>query len=328
MNRSHLFVAPLVSLSLLASALEARATDPIAEVRYREGRDAAQAKNWDLACAKFKESHALEPAPGTLLNLADCEENRGHLLAALGYFQSVGPLFRAGDARIEYAKQRSAAVERRIPTLKLRIDPAAPAGTTVERDGSPVDAAMFGVSVRVDTGEHVLIVHAPGRVDARTMLRLSEFEAREVMLAPGAEGHDSAPPSTAGVTEPGKATAAAHETPPAPHGPSRAPAYAALGVGAVGIGVGVVSGIVALGAASTVRTTCPGGVCANQPDQETADNAKSRASSMALVSTIGLGVGIAGAAVGTFLLVKASSQATIAASMGPGTGGVLLRGAF
>jgi outer membrane protein assembly factor BamD (BamD/ComL family) len=72
--------ALLLALPLLLLSAPARA-DESAESLYQQGRDAAQAQNWELACKKFKESHDREPAPGTLLNLGDCEEHQSKLVA-------------------------------------------------------------------------------------------------------------------------------------------------------------------------------------------------------------------------------------------------------
>ncbi len=75
------------------------------------------------------------------------------------------------------------------------------------------------------------------------------------------------------------------------------PAYVAYGVGAAGLLVGTVTGVLAMSKASD----CPNKVCATQSDL---DSAKS----MATVSTITFGIGIAGAAVGTILLFTANKN--------------------
>src|SRR4029079_13618987 len=93
--RSHpptrLLVSSILAMFLGIPAF-AHATDATAETLYQEGRRAAQQKDWDLACKKFKESLDREPAPGTLLNLGDCEERRGRLVAAEGHFISAARL--------------------------------------------------------------------------------------------------------------------------------------------------------------------------------------------------------------------------------------------
>ncbi|MFO0567610.1 MAG: hypothetical protein U0263_18270 [Polyangiaceae bacterium] len=50
-----------------------------AEALFNAGRDAVKAGDYPTACAKFRESNRLDPAPGTVLNLADCEEHLGHV---------------------------------------------------------------------------------------------------------------------------------------------------------------------------------------------------------------------------------------------------------
>src|SRR5688572_30934554 len=174
--------AAFAALVWLAPAI-ASAADPRAEQLYQEGRKAASAKDWDVACKKFKESHDREPAPGTLLNLGDCEEKRGKLVAAQSHFVAAGRLFRVGDERSIYAKQRAAQLERRTPKLALRLHPSSPVGTNVERDGVVLDGGMLNVPVPVDPGDHVLLVRSPGRLDVRSTVKLVESETRELELA-------------------------------------------------------------------------------------------------------------------------------------------------
>ncbi|NOU28880.1 MAG: hypothetical protein HOO96_13330, partial [Polyangiaceae bacterium] len=66
---------PLFALALVLIAAPAFRDD--AETLFREGRKALEAGDYAVACAKFAESQRIEPAPGTLLNLAGCEERSG-----------------------------------------------------------------------------------------------------------------------------------------------------------------------------------------------------------------------------------------------------------
>src|SRR5688572_21903825 len=66
---------------------------------FREGRAALKAEKYLEACSKFSESLRLEHAPGTVLNLADCEEKQGHLVSALALFRQVSRALPASDSR-------------------------------------------------------------------------------------------------------------------------------------------------------------------------------------------------------------------------------------
>jgi hypothetical protein len=325
MRTTLLAIVPFLLITSVARA------DDTAESLYQQGRDAAQAQNWEVACKKFKESHDREPAPGTLLNLGDCEEHLSKLVAATERFEAASRLFRPGDARIDYARQRAAAIDKRVPRLTLRLAPTAPTGSTVERDGVRVDAALLGNPVRIDPGDHALVVHAPGRQDATSKVRLAEGESREIELAVGPPGTSPAPPtvpSDAPASAPARAAAPPPaEAPEAATRPSRAPAYAALGIGAAGIAVGTVTGLMALSAASSVKSECPDKQCSPQTLQAGQDDGQ-RAKTMSLVSTIGFGVGIAGAAIGTYLLLKPSPSTSVTPTVGQGAAGVILRGHF
>jgi hypothetical protein len=65
---------------LLDPAASARDRDPVAaEALFRAGRDALKRGAWAAACSKLAESQTLDPAAGTALNLAVCQEKLGNV---------------------------------------------------------------------------------------------------------------------------------------------------------------------------------------------------------------------------------------------------------
>ena len=86
-------IAGLLLVSALLASTPARAQDArdpaAAEALFREGRTAAQKKDFTTACAKFRESNRLDPAVGTVFNIADCEERLGRLATSWTLFQEV-----------------------------------------------------------------------------------------------------------------------------------------------------------------------------------------------------------------------------------------------
>jgi hypothetical protein len=336
-HRRTLYV--LVTLvAMTGAARVALADDPRAEALYQEGRRAAQAKDWATACAKFRESHDREPAPGTLLNLADCEENRGKLLDAMARFEAAARLFKAGDDRATYARQRVVAIEKRLPKLVLRVQPTAPTGTTVERDGTPVDTALLGSAVPADPGEHTIVVHAPGRADARSTVRLAERESRDLELAPGPVTGTSAteapravaraaapqePSALAGIPAPTAPPPRPEVKPPPKASPAwqRTAGYISLGVGGAGVAFGLVAGLLTANAKSTVDSNCFPPGC----NQDGLD-AQSRGRTWSAVSTASFIVGGIGLAAGAGLLLFTPSAPKRAATfrVGPVPGGAVL----
>ena len=116
------------------------------------------------------------------------------------------------------------------------------------------------------------------------------------------------------------------EPPPEKHGiiGSRPVTYAAFGVAGVGVAVGAVTGILALGHASDARKGCEGSTCLSSTSGDF-----DAAHTLATVSTIAFVVGGLAAAAGVANVVIGASQkdsVRVGAFVGPGRLG--LEGAF
>src|SRR4051812_19346522 len=92
-----------VLLSLLATALPAHADASAAEqaaadALFNEAQRLVLAGRAAEACPKFVESQRLDPALGTILNLADCLEKIGQTASAWALFNDLQDTAqRAGD---------------------------------------------------------------------------------------------------------------------------------------------------------------------------------------------------------------------------------------
>ncbi|HEY3237410.1 MAG TPA: hypothetical protein VGJ84_22005 [Polyangiaceae bacterium] len=125
-----------------------------AEALFDEGRKLMQEGKLEPACRKFEASQRLDPAPGTLLNEADCWEKLGRTASAWVSFREAAALARnAGDTkRASAATQRAAALEPKLARLKITVPDAvrSTSGLTVKRDGEKVDAALWDSPIPVD----------------------------------------------------------------------------------------------------------------------------------------------------------------------------------
>src|SRR2546430_1565791 len=134
---------------------------PAAEKLFQDGRAALAAGKLDDACDAFRRSEELEPRVGTLLNLADCEERRGHLASAWSAFVDARALAtRQNDPRVGEADHRAAALAPKLSYVKLSVPPIA--GLVVKRDGQVVTAELDH-EVPLDPGTYKIEAVAPGR---------------------------------------------------------------------------------------------------------------------------------------------------------------------
>src|SRR3954471_24327953 len=115
-------VAVGVALFALPAAVVAQSRDAAtAEALFRQGRHAMENKSYQEACAKFSESQKLDPAAGTLMNLATCEEKVGKLASAWQHWKEAIDALPPKDDRIGFARSRVEELEKKLPRLQITL---------------------------------------------------------------------------------------------------------------------------------------------------------------------------------------------------------------
>lgn len=242
--RSLCRVGCLAGLALaLGVPSVARAADGgEAERLFREARKLVEAGDFEAACPKFAESERLEPAPGTLVNLAECEVHTGKLVSAQEHYRLASSGYPKTDKRHDLAAQKAAALEGKIAHLTLKLAPGVPDGAAVRRGDALVAAKDLGASVSVDPGAVSIVVTVPGRVDKTYPLELRNGETKELVLEAGEPVSVAAPDGPVQAPDSG--------------GSVRMAGFVIGGVGIAGLALGAVTGILAMGSASTVNSHC------------------------------------------------------------------------
>jgi tetratricopeptide (TPR) repeat protein len=149
--------------ALLCASPSARAGDTAAaEALFAEARQLMAQGKYAEACPKLESSNRIDPATGTLLNLASCYEKLGKTATAWATYLQVAGSPQSG-LRADYARQRADALLPTLPKLTIRA-PNAPADAHVTRDGIAVPVGAFGAPIPVDPGHHVIEATAAGRI--------------------------------------------------------------------------------------------------------------------------------------------------------------------
>ncbi|MFZ5891502.1 MAG: tetratricopeptide repeat protein [Myxococcota bacterium] len=323
MKLSSLHAAVCVALfSVNARAQAAPPTnETAAEAQFNEGRKLMEAGRATEACPKFESSQRLDPALGTLLNLADCYEKIGLLASAQQRFlEAAQTAARDGfpDA-VQGARDRAAALEPRLAKLSIRAEQPAP-GLAVACDGRPIDPAQWSVGVPVDPGTHTIVAGAPARSNFQTTVVIDSRPGLRIVKIPEL------------ANEPGSAAApspASTETAPSSSsgglGTKRTLALVAGGVGVVGVAVGAIFGLRSISKKNEAEEHCDGNACRDQVGVDL----KSDAIQAGNISTIAFVVGGVGLAAGTTLwLLGGSDEAASSVGLRFTPGGAHLAGRF
>lgn len=323
MRSAPLLVIAVIAALTVQSAALAQTADlhATAEEQFKQGRELMNQGDCRKALALFQTSHAAEPGRGKLLNMAICEEQLGMLAPALRHFQELLPQLPANDERLSIARQHIQKLDKKVARVKVALAPWAAKEARVTLDDVALDASKLDADVPVDPGKHVVSVAQQGRSTRRYEVTVEPAGRASIVVEPG----DSIAP--AGVV-----------APPPPNDPSNANdplngkqigGIAALSAGALGLGIGAVTGALALVKHQHAEELCPShtGCSAEVLSDARAGKALSIASTVTLVA------GALGAGTGAILLImgrrsKASARAVVIPAPLHGGGWISVHGSF
>jgi hypothetical protein len=306
---------------------------------YKQGADALEAGNAEVAVEKLTQAWALVHTPVIGLDLARAQSKLGHLVEAREAALSVQRLVvsfdetaRSTEARSDAAKIADA-LEPRIPHIVVTVDGLAGHAGTVKLDGSTIPAVALAAPRQTNPGSHVATVDTDDGRHAEGTLVLGEHETNTLPLH--LEAPAPPPPEVKPETNPDAVRAAGTTQAPARKPESRIAPFVWVSVVVTGVGLvtGALTGALAMNESSIVHGNC--NTASTTGDSKilclppyTGDLAA--ANTLATVSTIGFvatGVG-ALALIGWFVFAPSSSSAktgAIVPFIGPVSG---LRGTF
>ena len=273
-------------LPALVHAAEGKssAVTAMAEALFKEGKKLLGESRVAEACRKFESSYRIDPAPGTLLNLAICHEREGKLATAWGEFSESAQIAKKSNRadRLKIAKERIAVIEPLLPRFVVIVpEDGAKLGLSVEMDGVPLEEGAWGTAIPIDPGEHQAIVRASKHKTWEKRVVVERSKVATVVV-----------PKLERIPDPTLSNAGGQWKKPV--------GLSALGVSAVLFGIGGYFGVRALSLGGEVVAECDELLCSASTWQKIEDGR-----SMAMVSNVLIGVGIAAAATGTFFLITA-----------------------
>lgn len=274
MSRRTALHCAVLATALLASPAPVRAGDvEQAKTLFDQGVRDLMAGQLDKACPAIDRSYKLDPRPGTLFTLAECEAQRGRIASAvaryteyLALYKQFSPTKRAEQKdRADTSRAQIASLTPQVPLVTLRLPEGAPDDVAVRHDGEILPALSLSAPISVDPGENLFTTQVPGGPPVEHRLDLKRGERRELVLVvlrevPAAPSSSAeAAPSTAAISSGFAPPPVAGAKPSSEPVDNRALRLGAIAVGAVGVsGVvfGAVTGILALDRKATVNAEC------------------------------------------------------------------------
>ena len=297
-----------LALGLSLCSLTARAQER-ADALFERGVDAFLSGKFDEGCPLLERSYALDPLPGVVFTLAECQFGWGKAKTAADnyakFLDVVGRLPPAEASkhadRAAVAIRKRALATQRIASITVQIRGQWVPGTRVTLGGRDV-TLLVGKPIEVDPGPVNVVVAPPGRpISKRALvLRASQHEQVELVIEQAATVDEPVEPPVAAP-----APEAAQARPPTA-------AYAFGGVGLLGLAVGGVTGILAHGKKSSIEDNCPNRVC-NAEGRSAVDSGQN----LAAISTVSVGVGIASLGVATYLFLRSDRRPAASSPYAP-----------
>ncbi len=330
-----LFVGMLTIASPALAQSSSASSEAAAQALFDQARGLMTAGKFAEACAKFEESDKLAPGAGTLLNLGGCYEKNGQTASAWAtYADAASEADKAN--RKDWAAKAKARMEALQPNLsKLSIVVPATSqvdGLEVKRDGIVVGASSYGVPIPVDPGPHVIDATAPGHKKWSNVIQVGAKKDQIAVTLPPLEVDPNATAGAAIVATTPTPTPPPEQNQNQPSEPvdksrgktQRIVGIAVAGVGVVGVAVGSIFGLVAIGKKGDTSSNCNSDL---SRCNSAGVDAMSSARSSATISTVGFIAGGALLAGGIVLYVtapKPNEEKTVGFRISPNGSGATL----
>ncbi len=300
------FASVVLAGSVLVFSPSVHAQAAAADALFESARAAMSKGDYPSACEQFRASDKLDPAVGTELNLADCEEKRGRLASAWELYRAVSEKLSESDPRLSLARDHARALAPRVPKLTLVLAENAPKNSAVRDGDVELGSAAFGVALPLDPGAHDLVVSALGRESRTYHVLLAEGQAQTLNVEPAAASVAVAPANvtSAPVSAAKTALVAPRAAPDSTGSSKRAAGFVIGGVGVVGLGVGATFGALMLSKKHTVDANCNPDKSCNAAGVDAAHSAHT----FQVVSNVGWIAGAAALGVGAVLVLTSGGS--------------------
>jgi hypothetical protein len=305
----------LLMAVVLAASVPATAQAQDASALYKKGVAAMAAGKLATACPMLEKSYEKEARLPTLFALAQCENKQNKSSTALDHYKAYVErvaLASPADQQAETERKKTAmaqieALEKTLPELTFVMPPNAPDGTIVKLDGR---VAPFLSNVRVQPGEHVILLEVPDLGKVETKVAVASGEKKNVQLTLPGKATEPAAVAAAPAAPPPEAPKAEEAPPPVKEEPKPPPrpvshtgAWIAAGVGVVGMGVGTAFGLMAISKSKTVEAHCLDVLC-DAEGKKAGDQGKA----FGWISTGGFALGAIAAGVSLYLFFSDSGS--------------------
>ncbi len=315
-------IALALASSQPAYAQRAAADVETARQLYNQGLELRGHGDLTLALEKFKAAHALAKTPITGLELARTHAALNQPVEARELCLGVAriPVTAEETARSVEARREAAKIAEemapKIATLRIKLRGARPGDEVILLiDGATVPPLAMSEPRSLDPGAHTVSARIGAGEETKATTSLKEGETRDLELTV--------------VPPPKPVLQAGPEPTPARTEQQRSPlVIPGLAVAALGVGVGAVTGVIAIVKKGQLDTSCLNGKCGPAQFDEL-----DRARLIGNVSTIAFIVGAAGGAVVIYGLThpttaKASAGKVTTVQPFVGVGSVGFHGSF
>jgi hypothetical protein len=336
MTVRHLFVLALTASFSLSGVAHAQTDQERAGARLAatQGVKAYEAGNHQDAVNYLERAESLVHSPIHLLFLGRANEKLGRLVQAReAYLKLIREQIKPTDPQSFRDAQAAAQVESkpletRVPSVTLRIEGAPAENANVVLDGKPLAAALVGVPLPINPGEHNVEVTGDAIEGTSQRITIAEGTQSTVVLkvTPRAV--------TATAATPGSLTATGSSAPTTTSGAAERPVPTGVYIGLAATGVfavgAAVTGILASSNHSDFEDANKG------QDPAKANDLKDKGQTLNIVTDVFLGGAVIAGGVTAFLYftrpethpATSSERVSVTPFIGPHGGSVSLSGRF